>query len=127
MKKAQVTIEFIVIFGIVFLFSAVFVYTVIERMSISRDEQRIEYLKDVALIIKHEILIAHKAEDGYSRAFDIPKNVLGKNYAVSVDKNLLTVKSGKYSYSVRVGNFTGSINITHNVVRKVGGVVYLNT
>lgn len=126
--KAQSAIEFIIIVGgMLFLFT-VFTFYLQQRINDDMKEQRSVLLKDVALTVQDEIALAHESSEGYTRAFNLPNNIIQHDYTIILTDGYVYVytNDGQNALSFPVQNVTGSIRTGFNVVRKNNGTVYLN-
>lgn len=126
-KKAQTGIELMVIFGFVLFFFITF-FTIIQ-FNIGEKNLEKERLiaQNIALDVQNEINLAAGASEGYSREFKIPGNILGKDYGIRIVGGSVYVNiSGRVGVSYSIVNVTGEVNIPDNIIRKKGGVVYLN-
>ena len=86
-------------------------------------------IKEIALTIQNEIDLASKSSDGYHREFSLPRSILGSNYEISVIEGLVYVRTtdGKYAIALPVSVVEGEIQKGNNLIRKIEGVVYLNS
>jgi hypothetical protein len=126
--KAQIAMQFLVIISIVFAMFVVFVVGFAERYNdILTDRERLA-LKDVALKVHDEIMIAHNLRDGYQREFTLPDLVEGDNYTIYItpNSNIVVVSGDNLEYSTQVAPVQGQLTKGLNLIRKSGGVVWLN-
>ena len=89
--RAQGAIEFIIIFSAFLFFFAVF-FSVI-KMNIQKkniEKERI-IARTVALNVQSEINLAAESSEGYYREFQIPENILGKNYDLNISDNYINL------------------------------------
>jgi len=125
-KKSQIAFEFIMLIGIVFLFFGITSYAIIELSETIRYRAEEEYLKDLGLRLKQEVILASGAQDGYYRRFEIPEKINGNDYNISIEGSFLVIKTKNREYYTRIENFTGFFNKTTNEIRKKEGVIYIN-
>ncbi|MBR9676289.1 hypothetical protein GOV05_04740 [Candidatus Woesearchaeota archaeon] len=81
--------------------------------------------------VQEEIIVATKVKDGYVRGFELPQTMGGKPYTITIDSGELSIEHNGKEYSsiapIVSGDFNDpSVDIS-NVLRKVDGVVYLNS
>lgn len=126
-KRAQVAFEFVILIGIVF--TALLVFTSFVRDNFSEAQSDTDYfkLKDVALSVKSELTLAISLEDGYQRYFFVPLTVDGLEYNISHPNGELLFASEGAEYAVTVPPFEGDVEKGNNVIRKIDGVIELNT
>jgi len=126
-KKAQSAMEFLVISASVIFFFTMF-FVVIQKNVLDKEkEQEVVVVEELALSIKDEIGIALGASDGYSREFNIPDNIFGRNYEVTlIDNSTIYVKSAISAISLSTGRVEGNVKKGVNVIKKENGTVYLN-
>lgn len=126
LKKGQVAMEFLVLVGIAFftfltLMGIIFYHT--EKL---REEKEKEDLVGLSLMVQNEINSASTVKDGYIRQFKLPESINNKEYTISEENNKIYFKTRKYEAHVAVPEYQGSLNIGTNIIKKAGGIVYLN-
>jgi hypothetical protein len=128
-KKAQSAIEFmIVVIGAMF-FMFLLIISLQSETADKMKEQKNIAIKEVADTIVDEINLAHSSSDGYYREFVVSGNVLnGAEYNIYSAGDIIYVSTtdNSSSLAVPVANYTGSIKIGTNLIRKVNGSVYVN-
>jgi uncharacterized protein (UPF0333 family) len=90
-KKAQVSFEFIMIFTLVILALTGFIYIINIRLTEIRIEQETLVMKNLARNIENEIILASSVNNFYVRRFDIPTNILGNEYDMEIQENVLVI------------------------------------
>jgi hypothetical protein len=115
--------QFMFIMGLVFIFFVIFVVGFSERYRDIRTEKERMALRDVALRVHDEISLAHNLEDGYLRNFTLPDDVEGFNYSISLDRNVIVVRSIDTEYSTYVAPVQGAVRKGSNVITRKSGVV----
>jgi hypothetical protein len=125
-QKSQVTFEFLMLIGIVFLFFGITSYAIIDLAETIRYRAESEMLKDLGLRLKQEINLASNSQEGYSRTFEIPDKINGEDYNISIEGSFLILRTKNRAYYTRIENFTGFFNKTSNRIKKENGLVYLN-
>lgn len=127
-KSAQGAIEFLILIGGVLFFFVVFLFIIQQDTGEKLKERRNLALKEIASIVKDEIAFAFESTEGYSRNFELPNNLDGINYEVSIINEFVYAKTteGEHALALPVLNVTGQPVIGTNSIRKINGTVYLN-
>ena len=99
-----------------------------ESMSGKIKQERMNKVKEIAFTIQDEINLASKSTNGYSRTFDIPLDIDGKNYEAIITEEMIYIKTtdNKYATALPVQNTTGQPIIGENTIQKKEGIIYLN-
>jgi hypothetical protein len=126
MKKGQSSIEFIMLFGSLFLIFILILGILFHYNRMQYRSRDYAELEDLAAAIKREIEIATQVKDGYRRAFNIPNKIGVNNYTLSHTGRDLSLAMGELDYSVVLPEVTGSLTKGENTIAKEGGVVYVN-
>jgi hypothetical protein len=92
-KKAQASLEFILVFSILTIFVATFLVTIFYNMSQGRIKNEREGVENMANFIQQELILSSKVEDGYNRTFLLPRQIGGKDYSVSMSDYSLVVNT----------------------------------
>ena len=125
-SKAQVSAEFFVFLGLAFLIAIAFEIASLDQLNDFRLQKENEAVKDLALKLQQELLVASTVEDGYVRAFQIPDNIENINYSLSTQNSTITVKSKNSLYIVSIPKVVGNASKGTNTINKTGGVIYIN-
>jgi hypothetical protein len=123
--KAQISMQFLMVVTIVFLFFIVFVSGFADRYRDIKMEKERLAAKDLALKVHDEIALAHNMEDGYTRTFTLPDRIEGANYTIGITGNYVAVTSEHAEYSLAVAPVTGDVQIGNNTISMTGGTVCL--
>ena len=124
-KRAQGTIEFILIFGAILFFFIAF-FSIIQRNISNQNEDKEKILlQSIALDVRDEINMAAESSDGYSRNFTLPENILGKDYEINISDNFVYVSTEKNGFVYRISQVSGSIQKGINRIIKQNGMVTL--
>lgn len=129
-NKTQIGMEFFIITALLlFLFVTFFVAIEAHVSERSREKEEI-FIKDLALSIKDEIDLATKATDGYIREFNVPENIYGKDYGITIIKEgefpNIYINTSRNAISFPIADVEGNIIKGTNTIRKENGTVYLN-
>ncbi len=125
-SKAQVSAEFYIFIGISLIFTiAVGIYS-IRQVADVQFRQENENMRDVALKLQREVLIATYVEDGYVRTFTLPETVNGINYTIKTMNSSLVAASSKGFYLISIPKVAGNFTKGTNTINKTGGVIYIN-
>lgn len=125
-SKAQGAIEFIIIFGAMFFFFTIFLLIIQQNVSEKNLEKENVIATNIALSVKGEIDLATGASEGYSREFNVPQTLIGKQYEISLIDQRVFISADKIGISYEVLNVTGNIIKGKNSIRKKNGIVLLN-
>ncbi len=128
-KKAQSSIEFFVLVGVVLFFFVTFLLAIQANIA-DNVKRKIEIsARDVALGIQDEIALATASSDGYVRNFIVPNNIEGIDYDANIVEGSVYLRMDGVNYAIAlpVFNVTGDVMKGDNLIRKVNGAVYLNS
>jgi len=125
-KDAQGVIEFIVLFGALLFFFVTFFSVIQVNIQEKNLEKERIIAQNVALDVQYEINLASDSSEGYSREFQIPQNILGKDYQINVSENRIYVSMENFGVSYKVSTINGSVQKGANVIRKENGTVFIN-
>lgn len=126
-SRAQISTEFFVFLGLAFLIAIAFEIASLEQLNDFRMQKESELVKDVALKLQKEALIAATVEDGYVRVFEIPQMLENINYTLTTLNQTITVKSKNSLYIVAIPKAIGKIGKGVNVINKTNGVIYITS
>jgi len=131
LRKAEISVEFIIFVGILLIFF-VFFFGIIGAKTRDINESTVfANAQSIADKIADEINIATRFE-GYYREFYIPQKLVnGNTYSITFYKDLRLVEvkwDGKNVMSTLVTeNISGSINLGSNKIRNEGGVIIIES
>ena len=125
-SKAQVSVEFIVLIGLAFLIAISFVVASLNQLIEFRNQQESDAVKDLALKLQQELLLASVVEEGYVRNFDIPTQIENNDYFLTLENSTVSVQSRNAYYLVSVPSVVGNFTKGNNKINKTGGVIYIN-
>jgi len=125
-RKSQVAMEFVMLIVIAFMIMIVFAIFTRGRIVDLRGEEEYVSLKDVTHAVQSEITTAANVEDGYERQFTVPLTLDGINYTIGISEGYVVSESENHEYVLRVSPVVGNLTKGINLIRKEGGVVYLN-
>lgn len=126
MVKAQISAEFFIFLGLAFLIAIAFELASLEQLNDFRIQKENEAVKDLALKLQKELLIAAVVEDGYVRVFGIPDKLDSINYSLATQNSTITVESKNSLYIVSIPKAVGNASKGTNTINKTGGVIYIN-
>ena len=85
MRKAQTSMEFVILTGFMLLAFLTF-YIVIQGQLVAANRDTTDNAaKDVETLVVNELKVAESVTDGYCRNFELPQRVNGINYNISID------------------------------------------
>jgi len=126
-KRGQISVEFIMLFGMMFFVFILVLGAVIYYSQIKMRESSYIALEDLAYKIKGEVELASEVNDGYQRTFTIPSEINFKEYNLSVTNFELTIKLDEFEFSLFLPEYNGNLQKGANIIKKQGGDVYINT
>ena len=126
-SKAQVSAEFFVFVGLAFLIAIAFEIASLEQLKDFRIQKESEAVKDIALKLQKELLVAAAVEDGYVRTFGIPDDIDSINYSLTTLNSTITVESKNGFYVVQIPKAVGNVSKGTNKINKTGGVIYISS
>ncbi len=126
-SRAQISSEFFIFVGLAFLIAIAFALASLNQLQDFRIEKENEAVKDIALKLQKEMLIAASVEDGYVRVFELPNNLNGINYSLATMNSTITVQSKNSLYIVSIPNSIGNVSKGVITINKTGGVIYINS
>lgn len=124
--KAQVSIEFIIITGVVIFFFVGFLIVLNFSLEDARRQKENTFMKDLALTLRKEVGIAAHSSDGYYREFFVPPTISGRDYEINITQNVLQIKTNRNALTLAVEEVNGTIQKGQNIIRKSGGDTFLN-
>ena len=125
-SKAQISAEFFILIGLAFLVAIAFEIASLDQLNDFRVRKEDEAVKDLALKIQKELLIAAVVEDGYVRAFTIPDRLDSVNFSLSTQNSTIAVESKNAYYIMRIPKTIGNVSKGSNIINKTGGVIHIN-
>lgn len=97
MKRAQVTIELVLLVGAVVFLVTIIIASVNFNTALAREKNEKEALEDFANYLQQELMLASKMHPFYAREFKLPEKILGKSYTIEVGAYYLVVGTSKFS------------------------------
>jgi uncharacterized protein (UPF0333 family) len=127
-KKAQSSVEFLILAGFVLLFIIIFLSALNKNLSESFIQRRENILNNLIVSVQDEINLASKSSEGYSREFYLIKTIDNLDYNISIIEGTLYIitEDKKHSSAVLVTSVIGQPKRETNLIRKQDGNVYLN-
>lgn len=126
-SKAQLFTEFFIFLGLAFLIAIAFEIASVDQLNDFRAQQESDAVKDLALKLQREVLIAANVEDGYIRVFEIPDKLERVNYSLTtINNNTITVQSKNSLYIVAIPRAIGNVTKGTNKINKTDGIIYIN-
>jgi len=123
MRKAQASIEVVLLISFMALVSAVFLLAINERITWIQKQKDLKLIEDMSSVIGDEITLALGVEDGYSRTFEIPQTLRGINYSVELWSSS-TMKTKHSELVLQYVNFTKRYETVRILPKKVNGIIY---
>jgi hypothetical protein len=126
---AQVSVEFTILISVLILVLIATIYynsTFFLEINSAKTQNDAQAISDQ---IASEINIALKIGDGYYRNFNIPNKISNvNNYNISIDDYfvLLKWKDSSVRSVIMTKNITGVLINGQNIIKNVGGIIYVN-
>ena len=125
-SKAQLSAEFLMLLALVFIIVIGVIALSFNNLKDFQLRKEDEVVKDVALKLQKEILIAASVEDGYVRYFTMLDRIENINYSLLTRNSSIIVLSKNSVYIVRIPSSLGNVTKGVNKINKTGGVIYIN-
>ncbi|MBI1935008.1 hypothetical protein HYS31_01070 [Candidatus Woesearchaeota archaeon] len=125
-SKAQISAEFFILIGIVFLTAIAFELASLDQLRDFRIQNEADAVEDLAIKIQKELILAASVEDGYVRTFSIPDKIDGINYSLTTRNSTVAVQSKNGFYIVPIPSAIGNVTKGSNTITKDGGVIHIN-
>ena len=125
-SKAQISAEFFILVGLAFLVAIAFELATLQQLNEFRAQKENEAIKDIALKLQKEMLVAATVEDGYLRIFELPDKIDNINYSIVVQNSTITVQSQNSLYIVSVPKSLGNFSKGTNKINKTGSIIYIS-
>src|SRR3989344_7726884 len=124
--KGQVSIEFIVYLGAMFVILAIVVFVALNQSGEIYDENISNEAKNIAFILSEEINIAARVGDGYSHSVFVPDELFGNtDYSIETFSTLqavrVTWKDRSFVSQIITANVSGSYGFGWNTIKNEGG------
>ena len=124
--KAQSSMEFLLLVGILLVVFIAFYAIMFERIDLINDEKDVLLGQDIATKVQKEILLAAKVSDGYQREFSLPQRIQGMNYSILISGKELTVITQKTEVVKTIPVVIGYIAKGPNKINNTNGIIYIN-
>jgi len=124
-KKAQFTIEFMLLFAMAFLVFLILIIFVTKYLDYSHNESDKLALDTFAENIKKNIVLARESGQNFEVQIDIPLEYDGKIINVTVDQDVLYVKNNVTNYMVMktIPIVNGEFKLGCNKIKKENDVI----
>ncbi len=128
LKKSQVSSEFIILLGVIFLSLLIFLYATSDDIKLLVFEKEMHTIRDVGFAAQNELFFAANANDGYYREFTVPEKYNGIDYSITImGKNLIITSSdNNIEQDFLIPEVQGNIQKGLNNISRERGVIYLN-
>ncbi|MGV8171378.1 MAG: hypothetical protein ACP5OA_01660 [Candidatus Woesearchaeota archaeon] len=133
-KKAQTSMEFVVLTGFMMLAFLIF-YIVIQSKLLDANRDSIDIaVKEVESLVVNELKVAESVTDGYYREFELPQRVNGIDYTISIiagvgeTPEIVTKYSGKervYFVPQSYVNANSTVGKGLNNITKINGKILI--
>lgn len=123
MKKAQASVEIVLLIAFMFLTFNIFLLAITQRIVDVQNQKDRQLIEDMSSVIGGEITLAAGVEDGYSRTFQIPQTLKGINYSVELVSSS-TMKANHGELVLKYVDFTKSYETVKILPKNVEGFIY---
>src|SRR3989338_4243770 len=106
-SNAQVSAEFFIFLGLAFLIAIAFELASLDQLNDFRAQKESDAVRDLALKLQKEALIAANVEDGYVRVFEIPQKLENINYSLATRNYTVIVESKNAFYILALPRAVG--------------------
>lgn len=126
--RAQVSNEFMILLGVATIFLLGFLYVLSDNMKLMVTDKEMTVIDDVGTSVQNEIFFAANAKDGYYREFEIPKHHQSVRYNITIQNKRLVIiaEQTQMVQGYMIPDVVGNVNLGQNIIRKEGGVIYVN-
>lgn len=125
-KKSQVSLEFLLLIGFVFMVSLGFILSASIQISNFTDEKNNEAIADFGNALKTELTLASVVHPGYYRKISLPEKINGKiEYTVEMKNSTIIIVAQKYYFNNIIPNTQGQLQKGNNIIRNQNGVVVI--
>jgi|GEM_PF-4260567 len=98
-RKAQSSLEFLLLVGFMVLVFSSFFIIIENRLSIEKQINRQKDLQEVSSLIESELLVAHSVRDGFVRPLELPNTLNGESYNVYLfDSDEIVINTSDYEH-----------------------------
>ena len=127
MKKAQASLEFVLLMTFLIIIFILILTLSMNKLEESKNQLIADSVDGLSNSIEQEIKLTKSFSDGYTRIFNIPKKINDKDYEISIVKNReLVIKAGSYEHVAFLpANIIGNIGRGINLIEKKNGIVYV--
>lgn len=127
-KYGQSSLEFVIVVGAMVFFFIVLLAGISEQQGIKAAQERAFLVKDLAIGVQQELVLAAGAREGYERVFTLPQTLINQEYNISLVSGAVYVATadGKHSLALPVPPANGTLVKGDNKIRKQSGGVLVN-
>lgn len=123
-NTAQVSMEFIVVAGFIFMMSLGFIVAAGTQMKDFSDSHKVDTIKDFGNSIQSELELASVVKEGYKREITLPDKIeLGIDYNITITNSTLIVMTDIFDYVRIVPQVNGNIAKGKNTITKNNSMV----
>lgn len=127
MKKAQSSLEFILVSSFLLGIFAISIFIVNSHLRESREQFAIEAVDRLAKSIENEIKVAKSLNDGYKRKIVVPTKLENEDFEIKIiaNRELVITMGGLEQVTFLPSGIRGTIGRGANLIEKRDGIVYL--
>jgi hypothetical protein len=124
MRQGQFSMEFIMIFSLVFLLFMIIATVIVGYSDSKRKDIESDSLRILADSITDKITLAQSSGTSYQGKLNVPMKIDDQSYNIDIiDGDLLVLRSDADRYETKIPNITGTIIKGCNNITKSEGVL----
>ncbi len=125
-KNSQLTLEFLVLVGFLFIITVVFIAAIGRQMTDFSDRERLDTINAFGNSIKTELDIASIVKDGYQRSITLPDKIDGRlDYTITVSTSTLIITSDDHEFVSIIPKTQGTFIKGSNIIRKQNNTIVI--
>ena len=130
MGKSQISLEFIILIGMGFIFFMGLLLVIYQLTSQKQSQSDYDLFYDLAKSIQQELITVSDAEPGLIVVYEIPPAEMNytvdkHSYALTNTNNSITLSYDEGTVNLPAPALNGSLRIGSNTLRNIDGVVYI--
>ncbi|MEK6984685.1 MAG: hypothetical protein AABX33_08990 [Nanoarchaeota archaeon] len=125
--KAQISVEFFIFVGIAVLIAIAFEIASLQYLNDFRIQKENDAVKDLALKIQRELLIATYVQEGYAREFEVPDKLDNIQFEIKTQNSVFYIQSAHAYLLLAIPFIVGNVSKGTNIINKTNGAIYINS
>jgi hypothetical protein len=125
-KKSQVSIEFLLLIGFVFIFSLGFIVAAGIQLKEFTENKRVSTINDFGNSLKKEMDMASIVKEGYERKLFLPDEIDETiPYEIQNKNNTLIVAADNFEFSSIIPKTVGNLTKGWNLITKLNNTIFI--